>query len=290
MSDLGSQMAQAFGQANPHMRQGDPALAPQPSATYTRCGAERVIQAGGSFVNLLMHPSFVPFEHLFRKLPNEGVFTATPQKNFKFTLGSFIVPPSMSFCLVDYRFDIYRLNGAVAGDFVPIEERRLSTQIGYDVNIDQFRKGNLDYQLEPSIITPDEDAVTDAPTGGIDASSPFGPIPPQIGNPDFPTGNAPRGATAADFARARSISAASPAGTGTSTLPQRTQRQGALPLPFTVVVEANYRLKFEVIAFRPVPIPLAFFEVGLTGVLLPQNELKALFKGMQPCVAEGSTV
>lgn len=287
MGDLGQTMAEVLG-INPGLRQGAPPPPPSPAAAIRPCTAERVLAAGGDVVQRLMHPNFVPFEQLFRKLPNEGVFTATPQKNFRFTLGTFRVPESMGLLLVDYRFDIYRLNGAVPGDFRPIEPRRLSTQIGYDVNIDQFRKGNINYQLEPSQITSEEATVVDAPRPGIDASSPFGPIPSQIGNPDFPVGNPPLGATASDFARARAANASSPSGVGSATLPQRTERQGPLPLPWTMIVKPSYRLQFDVIAFRPVPIPIGFFEVGFTGLLMPYNELAAIMESVAPCTTPGA--
>lgn len=279
----------AFGESNPHMAT-QPAPTPSPTAAFTSCGSQRVIQAGGALVNLLMHPSFVPLEQLFRKFPQEGVFTATPQRNFKFELGSFTVPPSMAFAVVDYRFDIYRPNGAAPGDFVPIEERRLSTQVRYDVNISSYRKGNLLYELEPSRpVATDQAFAATAPSPGVDASLPdfAGVFPPQIGSQPFPPSSPPIGATAADFAKARAAQASAPSGVGLSALPQRTERQGPLPLPFTYVVDASQRLQFQVIVVRGIPIPIGFFEVSFTGVLLPANDLAKLFDSMKPCVPEG---
>ena len=80
---------------------------------------------------------------------------------------------------------------------------------------------------------------------------------------------------------------AAPSGAGLSALPQRHERQGPLPLPFTYEVAATQRLKFEVIIVRGVPVPIGFFEVGFTGLLIPQNDLELLFRSMRPCEPQG---
>jgi hypothetical protein len=278
-----------FAQQNPGMSRG-PAPPVGEAATFSLCGSQRVTQAGGALANLLMHPSFVPMEQLFRKLPQEGVFTATPQRNFRFELGAFTVPQAMAFALVDYRFQIYRPSGAAPGDFVPLEDRRLSTHVRYDVNISEYRKGNLRYELEPSVPVPEDmsTAATAPSPGVIAAGAEFNQdFPPQIGNPVFPPSSEPFGANADDFAAAAAAQTASTSGVGLSALPQRVERQGPLPLPFTMVVSGTQRVAFDVIVVRGVPIPLGFFEVGFTGVLLPANDLAALYDAMKPCDPQG---
>lgn len=253
----------------------------------TPCDSERVIKAGGALVDHLMHPSFVPLEQLYRKLPTGAIFSASPQSNYRFELGAFTVPRNMAFALVDYRFDIYRPSGLAPADPIPIEERRLSTYIGYDVTISEYRKGQVQYQLTPSAPSPSQQATEPQRSPGrIAAGNDFAGLQPNYPydptNP-FPPSSAPQGPVPTDFANARAAAAASPGGPGLALLPQRTERQGPLVLPLTYVVEQTQRVAFDVVVFGPVPIPIAFFEVSFTGVLMPANTLAEIFKAAAPC-------
>lgn len=321
--DLRSQMLTAFQRANPTLGLGQ-APAPQPDPTAVAIpdatgAAQRVLQAGGEAAARFLHPTFIPFEHLFRKFPQQGVYQATPQNNFTFELGAFRVPAQMAFALVDYRFQPYRLSGAAAGDWVPLEDRRLSGQIGYDVLVSYYRKANLSFELDPTEIQSAQEATEQPLSPGIIAAgaefndnqppqingaplypfvtppSPSSADPAAIFSDAFKRGNSlfapsspPFGANASDFANAKAAAAAGPSGTGLSTLPQRTERLGPLPMPFTLIVRENQRISFKVIVFRPVPIPLAFFEVDVTGILMPANVLESLFAAMSPYVPQGT--
>lgn len=318
MNALRDRMLTAFQEANPHLGLGAAPPQPEPAAAFNPVSISRVVQAGGELAARFMHPTFLPFEKLFRKFPQQGVFEATPQKNFVMELGAFRVPQQMAFALVDYRFDLYRLSGAAAGDWVPLENRRLSGQIGYDVLIADYRKANLSYELDPTeILAPKEASESMLSPGIIAAGAEFNDNqPPQInGAPFYPfaapptpgsldpagyfsnparAGNAlfapsapPFGASATDFANARAAASSSPGGPGLSLLPQRHERLGPLPLPFTLMVRENQRVQFKAVVFRPVPIPLAFFEVDVTGVLMPANVADSLLAAMAPHVPQG---
>jgi len=283
------QMLASFQAVNPHMALGAAPPQPEPAASFKETSINKVVQAGGEVAARFMHPTFLPFEKLYRKFPQQGVFTATPQNNFVLELGSFRVPQQMAFALVDYRFDLYRLSGAAAGDWVPLEERRLSGQIGYDVLIADYRKANLSYELDPTEIQAAKEASEQPPSPGIIAAGAEfnNNFPPQIGNPLFPPSAAPFGASLTDFANARAAAASSPGGPGLSLMPQRHERLGPLPLPFTLMVRENQRVTFKAVVFRPVPIPLAFFEVDVTGVLMPANVADSLLAAMAPYVPQG---
>lgn len=282
-------LLQSFGDANPEMSLGRAPAQPEPAAHFNPTSIQKVLMAGGEIAARFMHPTFLPFEKLFRKFPQQGVFTATPQNNFVLELGSFRVPQQMVFALVDYRFDLYRLSGAAAGDWVPLEERRLSGQIGYDVLIADYRKANLSYELDPTEIQAAKEASEQPPSPGIIAAGAEfnNNQPPQIGNFFFPPSAPPHGASATDFANARAASASSPGGPGLSLMPQRHERLGPLPMPFTLLARENQRVTFKAIVFRPVPIPLAFFEVDVTGLLMPANVADSLLSGMAPYVPQG---
>lgn len=278
------QIVQAFRTVNPHVVPVTPPR-PDPASSGGPCSLTRVAQAGGAISQLLVHPSFVPFEQLFRKLPEQGVFTATPERNFIFELGAFEVPQQMAFVMLDYSFNIHRLSGAAAGDTVPIESQRLATLMGYDVKINETRKGNLLYELDPQPIQATQEAFAPQQTGGTILSAPPVAIPGVL--PIFPDGAGPQPASPAQFAVANFQRVANPAGPGLSLLPQRPQRQGARDVPFTYVATENQRVSFQTVIFKPIPIPLAFFEVDVTGMLVPQNVLSDMFEGMKPCVSQG---
>jgi hypothetical protein len=281
----GHDLAQRFLQANPALQTGQAPPPPEP-ASHVRPCATPVVQSGGALASLLMHPAFTPLEQLYRKLPEEGMFLASPQRNFRFELGAFQVPSSMTFLFVDYSFRLYRLSGAAAGDTVPLEERRLSTLLGFDVTVDAYRKGNLMYQLDPTPIEATKQAYNAPPSAGTIASG-MGSGGGRPGIGVFPPSSAPQGATQAQFNAAPFARSAAPGGAGLSLLPQRSERQGALPLPFTYLVESNQRVQFSCTVFKPIPIPLAFIEVDVTGVLMPSNVVDTLLEGLKSCTRQG---
>jgi len=279
----GHELAQRFLEANPGLQVGHAPPRPEPAS---HC-ATPVVQAGGALASLLMHPSFVPFEQLYRKLPEEGMFSATPQRNFKFELGAFQVPGQMTFAFVDYSFRVYRLSGAAPGDTVPLESGRLSTLMGFDVTIDAYRKGNLQYQLDPTPIEATKEAYVPPPSAGTIASGSFGQGGTRTGIAAIAPSAPPQGASQVQFNAAPFARSAAPGGAGLSLMPQRSERQGPLPLPFTYLVESNQRVQFQCTIFKSIPIPLAFFEVDVTGLLIPSNVVASLMHGLRACHPQG---
>lgn len=287
------ELIDGFRRANPTLqfveRGGFVPAPPAEVATATVRPVQRVLQAGGELAAKLAHPAFVPFEKLYRKLAGAGIFTATPQNKLVIELGSFQVPQGMTFAMVDYRFDIYRQSGAAAGDWVPIEARRLSGQIGYDYQIADYRDANIEYQLQPTPAASPSTFGDPQVTGGVIAAGAEynQTMPPQIGNPFFPPSAAPTFPSAADFAMARATQTSSTGGIGTALLPQRTERLGPLSMPFTDLVRESERILFKAVVFNPVPIPIVFFEVDVTGILMPANVLTSLYDQMVPSTPQG---
>lgn len=230
------------------------------SATTLGCESTRVSLAGGALHQLIQHPSVVPFEQLYRKLPEEGMFNAavSPSRPFVFEIGSFRVPDSMALMLFDLRPDIYRFSGIDAGDYVPIEERRFSSILGFDIQVDQRIQGNIQFQLDPAPIQFARQQAF-APNPGV-----------------------------SDLTSVLDISAASSfanvAGTGNSLNPQRPERYGAESIPWTLYARSKQTVQARCVIFRPIPSPIAFIEYDIAGVLLPEKYMDRLLEQVSPCV------
>lgn len=250
----------------------NPGLSPQGGAssieggTVTPCSADRVLLAGGQLASYITPTAIVPLEFLWRTLPPEGVFTATPQAPVQFDLGSFRVPQSQGFVLLDYRFDIYRPSGAAAGDFVPLEENRLPTQVGWNIRSNANIQGNYHYELNP------------APAAESSAAY------RSNANPGFIPGGPAQPATDDQFAIARAQQAQAASG-DLSLMPQRHHRQGLLHVPAPWLLHSNESITTSCHIFRGVQIPLAFFEASIFGFLLPDNDLLEIQKALAPCAS-----
>jgi hypothetical protein len=248
-----------------------PPPAPYPGeGTSLGCNADRVQLAGGFLGSLMVHPSVVPFEQLYRRLPEEGMFLddVSPETPFTFELGAFKVPSTFALLLFDLRPDIYRFSGVDAGDTVPVEARRFSSIMGFQISVDQHQPGNLLYQLDPVPIQTFTQAFTTPAIGG-------GELPPALAA----AVGAAQGST---FNIAGASSFASAAGVGTSLLPQRPTRYGPLSVPFTLYARSNQTVQVRCVIFQPIPSPIAFIEYDIAGMLIPELHLDSLMECMKP--------
>jgi hypothetical protein len=258
----------ALGRANP-------ALFGQPSlngGVITACATDRVMLAGGQLSSYLIPESIVPFEAVFRRLPIDGIFTATPSQQCEFEMGFVHVPETMGFVVLDTRFAIYRPSGSAAGDFVELEDNRLSTQVGWDIKANANRQGNYHYELNP--LPP------------ANASSPAYQSMPNLG---IPSASAPGSATDDDFAAARASSVQSPS-FGLSLMPQRHFRQGLLHVPAPWILHSSEDFIMSCSVFRAIPIPVGFFEASVFGFLMPDSNLIAMQKAIAPCITKSGGV
>lgn len=234
-----------------------------------RCGTVRTVIAGGELMKLLNHTSLVPLERVFRRYPPPGSFTATPSTPVMFELGALDVPNQMVYVLLEHRFAIYIPSGVIAGDFQELPDRRLSTSVGYDVLFSEKRDNNLRYELTPSL--PRVNA-TETFAANIDAG--------------FIPGGALSTVDPSVFQRLRSSNTRNTVGSALSTIPQRHRREAQLGgMPFTYVVPAKQRVNFQVKIFQGIPFPVAFFEVEMSGMMMPANTLLEFVKSIAPCTS-----
>lgn len=274
-----------FMQTNPaFIPQG--VVPPVEGGAITGCSADRVMLAGGQLSSYITPEAITPFEMLYRRLPVDGIFTATPQNPTQFEMGSFRVPISMGLVILDYRFAIYRPSGSAAGDFVPLESNRLSTQIGWNIRTDANVQGNVRYELNPQ-----PPANTSYLPGSRTVHQTSG-IPSTLFPSSLPALNADQASALASddqFTAARFQQAQSAVG-DLSVMPQRYHREGILHVPAPWLLHSNQLITLSCHVFRGVPIPIAFFEAELFGFLLPDNDLRALQTSLAPCVQKNGGV
>ncbi len=256
---------QSFAGSNPLFGQGSPLE----GMSVTPCNTDRVMLVGGQFASYLKPESIVPFEAVFRRLPLDGIFTATPATPCQFEMGSIHVPTDHGFVVLDTRFAIYRPSGAAAGDFVELEDNRLPTQVGWDIQSNISRQGNYHFELNP--------------------------IPPASGsNPAYRSANnlgiipgTPEGLAPAEaFEAARAQQAQGATGQALSLMPQRHTRQGLLHVPASWILHSNEDLILSCTVFRAIQIPIAFFEAEVFGFMLPDQHLYEMQKAIAPCLSK----
>jgi len=255
----------------PGLGEGPPIAPYEGQGSLLGCNAARMQLAGGALASLMVNPSVTPFEQLYRRLPEEGMFldSVSPENPFSFELGAFKVPDTMTLLLFDLRPDIYRFSGVDAGDTVPVEARRFSSVMGFQISVDQQQPGNLLYQLDPVPIQTFTQAFT---TPAVAAGA---ELPPALAA----LFGAAQGSR---FNIAGASSFASAAGTGTSLLPQRPTRYGAGSVPFTLYARSNQTVQIRCVVFQPIPSPIAFIEYDIAGMLIPELWVDQMTECMKP--------
>lgn len=219
------------------------------AVTRRHFDVDRVIQAGGRLLTEILPESLIPWEQLYRRQPEEGMFdpSISPSNPFTFELGAFEVPNRMALLIFDLRPDIYRFSGVDPGDYVPVESRRFGSILGFDVTVDQKRQGQMSFELDP---VPIQRSSQQAFTSNNEEA------------PQFNT---------SQRAVAQSSSFANSAGMGNALLPQRPTRYGALSIPFTIYAKSRQVVQVRCVIFRPMPTPIAFIEYDVAGLLVPET-------------------
>jgi hypothetical protein len=231
-------------------------------STRRRLDAARVVEAGGAVASQLLHPELTPFEQLYRRLPEEGMFSpsVSPERPFAFELGAFQVPARMALLLFDLRPDIYRFSGVDPGDYVPIERRRFGSLMGFDITVDQQHMGNIAFELDPVY--------------SADRLQAFG------------SSNAAADGQRKPACRGVVQPARERGGSGNALQPQRPERYGALSIPFTLYARSQQTIQTRCVIFRPIPAPIAFIEYDIAGLLIPEYWLDQLLTAVKPVQEE----
>lgn len=245
------------------------------------CDAQRIVMVGGALQQLLVHPSVRPFEQVFRKKPTPGIYRALPNRTFTFEIGAFTVPVSMMLAVAEWNFHVYRFHGAYAAETVLLDKGLCSLNIGTDFNIDQMRMGQVAFELIPINPTTMQAAFVPVQTGGtIMGSGSLNPSPvPVAGVPTNYSGVASMGGN--------SQNAFVPgAGIGSALMPYTDRNvQGPERMPFTYYARENQAVQLRISVYKPVRIPIAYFETRISGYLIPSNTIQDLLKSSAPCTS-----
>jgi len=267
-----------FQQENPHVE------------SRFDCDATRIVPAGGALAGLLLHDSVTPFQSIFRILPPGGVFAARRDRPVVMTIGAFTVPKQMALALAEYSFRPYRFDGLVPGDAVPLEDRRLSLEIGNTLPLSaSLQKGNIQAQIIPGPLPPPQQttfsgtANPGTPSLGTGISGALATLPAQVPTPYAP-GVSAAGPPPALYFPANNPNQFVLSAQGAALIPQsNAPTQGSERLPFTYYVPENTPVSLQVTVFAPIRIPIAFFEGVLSGVLMNINVMQALLEEVRPC-------
>lgn len=227
-----------------------PGAGPSPTTTH---------EPGGDTVRQLLHPSFLVFERMYRRLPDQGMFSPLldPDRPFQFTLGSFTVPKNTELWLSDYEFGVLLLDGVNPGDFRLAEDGRFSGVLGFDLSVNAYRPGDVQYQLDPA------------------------PIPP--GRPQFNPQPGTQRATASQFDEAAAASFAAQTTASTSLLPVRRAVQGPDNRnPWTWIVTEGQVVALECAVFRPILSPIAAIFGRAAGHRLNKPLSQAIVQRLRP--------
>ncbi|MDD1677765.1 MAG: hypothetical protein LUO93_01090 [Methanomicrobiales archaeon] len=214
---------------------------------------------GGQLLTQLLHPAITSFERDYLALPEVGLHDpgVSQERPVQLTLGSFEVPSGQALWLMDYGFGAFRFSGTDTGSMVPVEDRRLSGVMGFDLTVDSTHKGNVEFQLEP------QDVATNQPQ-----------FQPAV----FARSAAPGSV----FAVTRTNSFASTSGQGRALLPPRMMPFGPANGPFTIVAIEGQRVAVKAVIFNPVPFPVAGIEGRIAGFLMGKNVSEALINRQRP--------
>ena len=282
----------SMGQANSRaLFEGGPKNQP---GTFD-CDADRIIPAGGALASHLLHPDVKPFSRVRRILSSSGLYMATKKRPYQAVVFAYTVPHETTLALCGATTRPYTFDPLAAGDAIPLENRRLSLSLGYDLTFSTAgRLGNV----QAGVIPIEADIQANVAYPNIPTQSVgFAPLPSQSNNGEasvfLQTVNTAYGVSLFEQQQTDGTPGnATPenprqfvltAG-GSGVQPQdQDHKQGPEDMPFTYLVKEGESVTMSVVAFAPVRIPLAFIEAVLVGYLLPKTSLEALLQRMRPC-------
>lgn len=262
------------------------------------CDATRTVPAGGALAGLLLHDSITPFQWILRILPTAAFFMASRENVLTVPIGSTTVPERQALAVGEYRFRVYRFDGLNPGDAVPLEDRRLSLEVGNYVSISSsVQKGNILTQIVPAVPPSNGQNYTGQFAGVVTGGTTSINRPPQgpplrnagpVGNVSNIYGSSGSNNVFSSIAPALIFPAVNTRQfvrpRGASLLPNSNDpQQGPERLPFTYYAMENQTVNMELSVFAAVKTPIAFIEATIAGYQIPLETLRAFLEKVRPC-------
>ena len=244
-----------------------PGYAPQPtrepasSDPQTRDARQSaVVTPMGSLYDHVLSEIFVPFDRVFRARSDDSFYDPdrSPSNTFQFSIGAVRVPENNVLLIMDYSFDAAKVCGANASDTIPLEQERMSTLFGFDINVNGIRQRDCAYEIDP--------------------------VPIQATRAQFEytgtTGG--RTPTPSYFNRVQGASFAPGGGAANALMPNMPRMFGPTDAPFTIAVPPNGYIAGECVIFRPIPVPLAYVEFSVSGYFVTKTIWERFIQQIQP--------
>jgi hypothetical protein len=196
------------------------------SASHHPAPIQIIPPAAGLF-DLLVPNAYTVFNRTTRRKGDASLYnlSLSPSRPYQFPLGTFELPKNMALFLTDIQVRAATFSGVGATDTVWVDEGNLTTQVGIDFEIGSRRPMDTKTEITPPPI-----------------------LPPSA------------------FQTVAANATSNPSGGGTALLPLAEGRPGTEDGPLSFLVQASDGLlQVRLYVFRPLSLPIAFFQLKLAG-------------------------
>jgi hypothetical protein len=209
---------------------------------------------------------------MYRVIVNESMLAPglSPTRPFQTQAGAYTVPNTTTLFVVGQQMRIFGQSGVIPGAATPFDDE-LSDVCGYIMGVNGAVQESVMFQNAP---------VESAATRQAFEST----VP--VSFPQGESGRAAAGRTPpAAFNRAAVGAFASTAGQGTSLRPPLNDaiaQQGSGP--WTVIAHENSRVSMDLVIYRRILLPVAFFQFQFWGYMVPKTLATYLLASSRPSV------
>lgn len=213
-----------------------------------------VIPAGASLEELIRPYGYSTWQRINRRqgtpsLYNPSVSSANP---VQFSMGAFEVPKTMGLFVTQIGFRAFTFSGIAAGDTVEVDPGNLTTSLAFDFRVGANRPFQAEDEIVPVIITADDQLSARASN------------------------------SAGLYASASASGQAASSGAQRGLLPLDLMRPGSDVGPLSVyIVSQDGKFSVDCYVFEPLDLPVAFFELKISGYITGQSESEKLLQKLR---------
>lgn len=221
----------------------------QPGPEELRNRSSRVSVVGAGLLDQLTPDRYRVYQRQVRVLGDASLYdtSLSPAKPFQFSLGSYEVPSTMGIFITEIELRVFTFSGVAARETEEVDPGNLTTNLGYS-----FTYG--------------------AESNPYDSLSDITPVLFAVGT---------RAPTVPFYAANAAINRTNPSGKGAGLFPFDGSRPGPVDGPVAVYIDPQSKT-FQGLAycFKPLEIPVAFFQFKVAGYQVDQNTASNLLKSI----------